>query len=43
MTTAIAAINTNRKCICIEKNDEYFQVGEKRVKKHLEGLQLKIF
>ena len=43
MTTAIAAINTNRKCICIEKNDEYFQVGERRVKKHLEGLQLKIF
>jgi site-specific DNA-methyltransferase (adenine-specific) len=30
-TTAIAAINTNRKCICIEKDDKYFEIGKKRV------------
>lgn len=31
MTTAIAAINTNRRCICIEKDDKYFDLGKKRV------------
>lgn len=35
MTTAIAAINTNRRCICIEKDDHYFEIGSKRVKDHL--------
>lgn len=31
MTTAIAALNTNRKVICIEKEEDIFKVGEKRV------------
>lgn len=43
MTTAIAAINTNRKCICIEKDDKYFKIGSERVRKHLENKQLKLF
>ena len=43
MTTAIAAINTNRRCICIEKDDKYFEIGSKRVRKHLENKQLKLF
>lgn len=38
MTTAIAAINTNRRCICIEKDDKYFEIGSERVKKHLQDL-----
>lgn len=43
MTTAIAAINTNRRCICIEKDDHYFEIGSERVKKHLQEKQLKLF
>ena len=43
MTTAIAAINTNRRCICIEKDDKYFEIGSERVKKHLQEKQLKLF
>lgn len=43
MTTAIAAINTNRKCICIEKDDKYFEIGSERVRKHLENKQLNLF
>lgn len=31
MTTAIAALNTNRRVICIEKDKDIFKVGEKRV------------
>ena len=31
MSTAIACIYTNRKCICIEKDETYFSQGEKRV------------
>jgi len=31
-TTAIAALNTNRKYICMEKEQEYFEIGEKRIK-----------
>lgn len=34
-TTAIACININRKYICIEKNDEYFKVGKKRIEEHI--------
>lgn len=30
-TTAIAALNTNRKYICIEKELEYFDLGQKRI------------
>lgn len=43
MTTAIAAINTNRRSICIEKDDKYFEIGSERVRKHLENKQLKLF
>lgn len=31
MTTAIAAINTDRNYICIEKDEDIFKVGQKRV------------
>lgn len=41
MTTAIAAINTNRRCICIEKDDHYFEIGSERVRKHLQDLNNK--
>lgn len=40
MTTAIAAINTNRRCICIEKDEHYFEVGKKRVEDRLRDLEL---
>lgn len=43
MTTAIAAINTNRRCICIEKDDNYFEIGSERVKKHLVEKHSKLF
>lgn len=46
MSTAIAAIGTNRKCICIEKDDNYFAIGQKRVDEKLKETinpQLKIF
>lgn len=39
MTTAIACINTNRRCICIEKDDGFFEMGEARVKSWLDILQ----
>lgn len=35
MTTAIAAINLKRKCICIEKDKTYFESGKQRVENHL--------
>lgn len=31
MTAAIAALNTNRRVICIEKDEDIFRIGEKRV------------
>lgn len=43
MTTAIAAINTNRKCICIEKDDKYFNIGSERVRRYLGNKQLNLF
>lgn len=43
MTTAIAAINTNRRCICIEKDDHYFEIGSERVRKHLEQKKQMLF
>lgn len=43
MTTAIAAINTNRRCICIEKDDKYFEIGSKRVSDFINGRQLNLF
>ena len=30
-TTAIAALNTNRNYICMEKEQKYFEIGEKRI------------
>ena len=42
MSTAIACIYTNRKCICIEKDEKYFSQGEGRVRneyQHTAGLR----
>lgn len=33
-TTAIAAINTNRKWVCIEKEKEYYNIAIKRIQEH---------
>ena len=30
-TTAIACLNTNKNYICIEKEQKYFEIGEKRI------------
>lgn len=30
-TTAIACLNTNRKYICMEKDEKYFEIGKKRI------------
>lgn len=38
MTLAVAAINTGRNYICIEKDSEIFEVGKKRVEDHYERL-----
>lgn len=35
MTTCIAALNTNRKVICIEKDEKIFEVGRNRVLEYL--------
>ena len=40
MTTAIACINTNRRCICIEKDDISFEIGRKRVEDYQKQLKL---
>lgn len=40
MTTAIACINTNRRCICIEKDDNFFEIGCKRVEDYQKQLKL---
>ena len=37
-TTAIAAINTNRQFIGIEKDDKYFEIGTNRVQEHVKTL-----
>lgn len=39
MSTAIACLNTNRNGIMIEKDDECYAVGEKRVKSHLKEMK----
>lgn len=36
-TTAIAAINTNRRWICIEQEEKYVSIGRERIAKHLES------
>jgi DNA modification methylase len=33
-TTAIACLNTNRKYICIEKDENYFKISQERIKNH---------
>lgn len=38
-TTAIAAINTNRNYICIEKDDTYFNLMKERIENHLKTNQ----
>ena len=38
-TTAIACINTNRKYICIEKDEKYFEIGKNRIANHQPLLQ----
>ena len=38
-TTAIACINTNRKYICIEKDEKYFEIGKNRIESHQPLLQ----
>lgn len=35
MTTAIACLNTNRRYICIERDDKYFALGSQRVEAHI--------
>ena len=34
-TTGVAAINTNRKFIGIEKDDNYFEIARNRIEQHL--------
>ena len=34
-TTAIACLNTNRKYICMENEEEYFELGNNRIKNHV--------
>ena len=38
-TTAIACLNTNRKYICIEKDEKYFEIGKNRIANHQPLLQ----
>lgn len=38
-TTAIAAINTNRGYICMEKDEKYFEIGTKRIAYHLQQIE----
>jgi len=42
-TTAIACMNTNRKYICIEKDETYFNIGKKRISEHLEKKSNELF
>ena len=43
-TTAIACINTNRKYICMEKDETYFKIGKERIEKHLkQPIQKELF
>ena len=40
MSTAIAALETNRKCICIEKDEHFYEVGYNRVNEYLKNKAL---
>lgn len=42
MTTAIAAIDTGRKVICIENDEEIFRVGENRVMNHIAEIKASV-
>lgn len=42
-TTAIACINTNRNYICIEKEQEYFNRGQERIREHLDKMKQDLF
>jgi len=42
-TTAIAALNTNRNYICMEKEERYYKIGLKRVKEWHENKKNKLF
>ncbi|WP_285945858.1 DNA-methyltransferase [Thomasclavelia cocleata] len=42
MTTGIAAINTNRKVICIENDNGIFNVGRKRVMEYLREKDIRV-
>jgi site-specific DNA-methyltransferase (adenine-specific) len=42
-TTAIAAMNTNRKYICIEKDATYCEIGRKRIEEYLQKKILPLF
>ncbi len=39
-TVAAAAINTNRQWICIENNEEYFQIGTDRIRNYIPNADL---
>ncbi len=39
MTTAIAAINTNRNYICMEQDETYFKRGKERIENHILNMQ----
>ena len=41
MSTAIACLNTNRDCIMIEKDNEYFKIGRNRVENHIKENSVK--
>jgi site-specific DNA-methyltransferase (adenine-specific) len=36
MSTAIAALETNRRCICIEKDESFFNIGKERVNDYIQ-------
>ena len=40
MTTAIAALDTGRKVICIENDEEIFNIGKNRVLEYIEGVNI---
>ena len=42
-TTAIACLNTNRKYICIEKDEKYFEIGKKRIAEWLDKKSSELF
>ena len=42
-TTAIAAINTNRRWIGIEKDEKYFETANKRIEEHYKTMKKKLF